>query len=353
MSDPLRSPDLLLCRPECTAQCLSLSKDHATLLLRTRGSDGQTIRSLLKLTVVPSHCDELAPSLEAGGLSVERLQDALTDEDSAKILSFLSSFSFRLSSESGAEYSYYQASTKSFWNNPFAAVWRKPAKETFQVELISPASDRQIQRSLPSPSMCLMEETPLLYDLVTKPYIASVVAGGSLSWIQNVVECKKEVDRLLLNNQFYVLNVDTKWKSHPDPILTPREEWRDHNAVQDLYCLAIVKDSSIASIRDLRASHIPILKSMLSEAPKAIQDIYGVPRDQLRIFAHYQPQFYHFHVHYTRLENQIGCQVERGHLVSDIIQNLELDSEYYVKRTISYNLKTSDQLYVLLKEAER
>jgi m7GpppX diphosphatase len=287
---------------------------------------------------------------------VERLQDAFTDEDSAKILSFLSRFVFRLSSESGAEYSYYQATTKSFWDHyPFATTWwrNKPVKETFQVELISPASDRQIQRVLPSPSMCLIEETPFLYDRVTKPYIESVRAGGSLSWIQNVVECKKEVERLLLNHPFYVLNVDTKWKSHPDALLTPREEWMDHKSVQDLYCLAIVKDNTIASIRDLRASHIPILKSMLSEATKAIQDIYGVTRDQLRIFAHYQPQFYHFHVHYTRLENQIGCQVERGHLVSDIIQNLELDSDYYVKRTISYNLKISDQLFVALKEADR
>ena len=33
------------------------------------------------------------------------------------------------------------------------------------------------------------------------------------------------------------------------------------------------------------------------------------------------------YVHFTRLENKIGAAVERGHLLIDIIQNLDLFSE--------------------------
>lgn len=31
-----------------------------------------------------------------------------------------------------------------------------------------------------------------------------------------------------------------------------------------------------------------------------IEAVYGVPEDQLRVFVHYLPQFFHFHVHFTR-----------------------------------------------------
>ncbi len=33
---------------------------------------------------------------------------------------------------------------------------------------------------------------------------------------------------------------------------------------------------------------------------ETIEAVYGVPEDQLRVFVHYMPQFFHFHVHFTR-----------------------------------------------------
>eukprot|EP00957_Ditylum_brightwellii_P206859 15350289-Ditylum_brightwellii.AAC.1 len=90
---------------------------------------------------------------------------------------------------------------------------------------------------------------------------------------------------------------------------------------------------------------------MLEVGPKVIQSIYGIAKDQLRVFVHYQPQFYHFHVHFTRLENDVGCQVEKAHLLADIIQNLELDSEYYAKRTLVYKLSLKDKLYKIMSVA--
>jgi len=86
-----------------------------------------------------------------------------------------------------------------------------------------------------------------------------------------------------------------------------------------------------------------LLKAMMKEGLAAIKSIYGVDQDQIRVFIHYQPQFYHFHVHFTRLENEVGCSVERGHLVSDVIQNLLLE-DYYKKRTITYKLKKGTAL---------
>ena len=47
-------------------------------------------------------------------------------------------------------------------------------------------------------------------------------------------------------------------------------------------------------------------------------------------------------------ENEVGCSVERGHLVSDIIQNLEMDSNYYTKRMLTYKLKKGSPLENLI-----
>ena len=91
---------------------------------------------------------------------------------------------------------------------------------------------------------------------------------------------------------------------------------------------------------------------MAKEGLYAIQTIYGVPSNQIRIFVHYVPQFYHFHIHFTRLENEVGCSVERAHLVSDIIQNLAMDSGYYRTRMLTYKLKKGSELENLIENAK-
>jgi len=354
MSELSRSPADLLKVSE--ALVLSVSDNHANVLLRTKkdarqGGPSSIIRSLLKMNVVPAHKEELAASKRFS--SLDELNNAAIDvAESRRIIDFLDNLNFQLTSESGAEYSYYTAGEKLWWQNPLRFLRLFRSKDVFKVELISPASDRQIQRSMPSPEMSMVEETPEMFDKIVKPYIQTLIDGGSLSWIQNVVVGTKEAERLLLDTEDFILNVDTKWRSHPDAKTVPREEWYGHKSIEDLYCLAIVKDGSIASLRDLRGHHVAMLRAILELGNDTIKKVYGIPQDQVRVFVHYQPQFYHFHVHFTRLENEIGCQVERGHLLSDIIQNLEMDSEYYTKRTISYKLKTSSELYILLKKVK-
>jgi len=355
--EPVRSPESLL-KGDGLVQAivLSVSDNHATVLLKNVEKT-TTRKSLLKMNVVPTHRVDLA--CESYCTTLSELNAAPIDEASSqRILGFLQKLDFRLTSESGAEYSYYTASEKTWWQNPWSFIkqavqWpshSSSTKESFKVELISPASERQIERSLPTPAMALVEETPAIYESVVKPYIENLVEGGSLSWIQNVVDGKKETERLLLNENDFILNVDTKWKNHPDALTVPREQWYEHKSVQDLYCLAIVKDGSLKSLRDLRGIHVPMLRNILNQGRETITKVYGLPTNQQRVFFHYHPQFYHLHIHFTGLENEIGCQVERGHLLCDVIQNLEMDSDFYTKRTVSHKLKTSSELYTLIQK---
>jgi Scavenger mRNA decapping enzyme C-term binding len=367
-SSPRHSPATVLASTSI-ARTLTISDQHANILLELAGLEQ---KALLKLTLVPIHKTDLAClskfDEDAGSLNKERMaaQQALREQEekdhSSKVLTFLSKFQWRLTSESGAEYSFHEAVLKPDGSNddqegrePFqkmakhddSGLFKKAG--VFKAELICPASDRQVNRAMPSPGLRLVNETPALYKAVTKAYIDGVVSSGSLSWIRNIVEVKKEKERLLHNAERWILNIDTKWRTHPDALTVPRSEWHQHESVADLYCLGIFKDDGVASLRDLTGDHLPILRQMLEEGSKIIETVYGVPNDQLRIFVHYQPQFYHFHVHYTRLENETGVQVEKAHLLSDIIQSLEKDPKWFQEKVLVYKLSLEDKLYKLIK----
>jgi m7GpppX diphosphatase len=358
--------DILSGSGGCIAHSLTVSDQHATLLLTppppavaTEQTAARTTSSILKLTLVPYHKAILGSNPVCSADMMERGQrperNMLESDRRAgeAIVSFLRGFDYELKSESGAEYAYYTARPRI---GPAADVG-PPAPSSpsgdvgaFDVELISPATPHQISRAMPSLGHVLICETPELYREVVEPYIRSVVDNGSLSWINNVVEGRKERERLLVDHGDFVINVDTKWRSHPPPLTTPREIWHGHPSTSDLYCLGITKIRDLRCIRDLRRMHAPMLAAMERSGLDAIRDVYGVPEDQVRVYAHYQPQFYHFHVHFTRLENEVGCCVERGHLVCDVVQNLMMDDAYYAGRTITYKLPRGTPLLSLIEE---
>lgn len=323
----IASPATLVGDTACRACLLNSSDSHATIVLQ-QGD----VQSLLKVNLLPFR-QRLLPSVDLVNPK---------EHESTIILNLLKQYDFLLSSESGAEYSYYQATPRSL--ESFAGYNHLLDFGPLRCELVSPATDRQIQRASPSSPARLVHETPELYNHVTEPYIEELKRSGSLSWIDNVLSGDKEKERALLDTKDFLLNIDTKWRSHLDPKTTTRETWFQHESVEDLYCLAILKDKDISTLRDVRGSHLRMLQGLLRECQKVILDTYGVSSDMIRCFFHYQPQFYHAHIHFTRIHNEIGAQVERGHLIQDVIQNLEMDPEFYAKRTITYSLRTSDPL---------
>ena len=62
-----------------------------------------------------------------------------------------------------------------------------------------------------------------------------------------------------------------------------------------------------------------------------MRQTYGLADESLRIFVHYPPQFYHFHVHFTNVSVDVGVSTESAHLLDDIIENLEKDPEHYAR----------------------
>ena len=87
---------------------------------------------------------------------------------------------------------------------------------------------------------------------------------------------------------------------------------------------------------------------------EAILQRYQVRGDRLRVYLHYLPSYYHLHVHFTALGfDAPGSGVERAHLLTDVIENLECDPEHYQRRTLTFALRADDPLLRLLQEAQK
>lgn len=64
------------------------------------------------------------------------------------------------------------------------------------------------------------------------------------------------------------------------------------------------KRRDIFTLRDLTATDIPLLQSILTESFPAIQKMFGVPEAKISAYFHYQPTYYHLHVHFVHTEKQ-------------------------------------------------
>ncbi|XP_044758204.1 m7GpppX diphosphatase [Coccinella septempunctata] len=211
----------------------------------------------------------------------------------------------------------------------------KPEFNGIDVTIIHPATEKHIKK-YSSHNLYMLNETPEVYNEIVLPLLKDQF---SLQWIQNILDHKAETERIVFED--------------PDPeigfVLLPDLKWGGQ--VNSLYLLAICRKSSIKSLRDLKSEHLPLLKNIYNKGIEAIFNKYGLNRSQLRIYLHYQPSFYHLHVHFTYLRHEApGILVERAHLLSSVIDNIELMPEYYQKATISYIVKENDLLFEKLEE---
>ena len=176
------------------------------------------------------------PNADSGAPAILQLEQRAVCGNPSIFLDSLPSFSVALTNHSGAEYSYYEA---------------RGLNAVFDAEVIWPASARQIARKTPAVTwMC--EESAALYQQVVAQHAQEQAANAV--WLEAVVKLEKERERNLFANDRFIINVDTKWKTH-GPLTedaTVRVGWCGAPWTADLYLLAIVADPALKSIRDLR-----------------------------------------------------------------------------------------------------
>ncbi|XP_013184714.1 m7GpppX diphosphatase [Amyelois transitella] len=208
----------------------------------------------------------------------------------------------------------------------------KSAVNGVKTTIIYPATEKHIVK-YSQQEVHIVVETPELYEKLTLPHIEK--EQFNLQWVYNILEGKTEQDRIVHNNPCeqdgFVLLPDLKW---------------DGVTKETLYLLAIVRRRGIKSLRDLNASHLPLLKRVRDEGKKKILEKYNLPESQLRIYFHYQPSFYHLHIHFTYLRHEApGIYAEKAHLLSTVINNIEMMNNYYQKASLPFTIKQMDNIF--------
>jgi m7GpppX diphosphatase len=204
-----------------------------------------------------------------------------------------------------------------------------------KLQVIHPATPKHIAKYTKQ-SRHFVAESPKAYRQLVEPYIAGNPASR-LQWVQNILDGTSEVESRIHydpdpRHGFFLL-YDSKW---------------DRRNLAGLYLLAIAKDPAIRSLRDLTAAHLPLLKGIREAAHTAVPKQFpGMAASQLRCFIHYQPTYYHFHVHIVHADmDGVGALVGQAHLLDDVIDNIEtFGSDYYQKKTLHYTLGSEHPLY--------
>ncbi|PFX24599.1 m7GpppX diphosphatase-like [Stylophora pistillata] len=210
---------------------------------------------------------------------------------------------------------------------------------TLKGTIIYPASAKHLEK-FSAQNLHFVQETPEVYKSITLPFIDE--KSFSIQWVYNILEKKAEVERVVFEDNDpatgFTLLPDLKW---------------DQKQIENLYLVAISHRRGIKSLRDLDSSHLPLLKNILSKGQEAIRNKYGVAGDELQVYVHYQPSYYHFHVHFTHIKYSApGCSLGKAHLLHDVIDNIEnIDSNYYSKRTLLCLFKENDKLFQRIQRA--
>ncbi|XP_016987739.2 m7GpppX diphosphatase [Drosophila rhopaloa] len=246
--------------------------------------------------------------------------------------------------ESPKKPSYFNAELKvatEFINNIYGSFQVVPSRDLCAVKstVIYPATDKHIEKY----SVCqkyLIRETPDLYQKITKPYLTS--SQFSLDWVYNILDHKQEKERIVFEDE----DPETGF------ILLPDLKWDGRN-VENLYLLGIVHKHDIKSLRDLNGSHLDLLRNLRQSSKDAISKRYGLNPNQLRMYFHYQPSFYHLHVHINPVKNDApGIWCEKSHMLDTVINNLELLPDYYQRATLPFVLYEGNKLLDLYEEEQ-
>ncbi|CCC13278.1 unnamed protein product [Sordaria macrospora k-hell] len=134
-------------------------------------------------------------------------------------------------------------------------------------------------------------------------------------------------------------------------LLLPDLNW-DRKTLAALHLLGLVERRDIWSLRDLKKKHVPFLRHMKRKFVEATTKVYPqIDEDQLKLYVHYQPTYYHFHIHIVHVQLEAGATQAVGKAVGldGIIETLEVmegDGEAGMdKLTMSYTLGEESDLW--------
>lgn len=166
----------------------------------------------------------------------------------------------------------------------------------------------------------MVVETPAVYRERVLPYMRAKRDQGRLNWVDNIIEGKTEAEDVIFRTPLGETGEEGF-------LLLPDLNW-DRKTTEALHLLGLVERRDIWSLRDLKKSHLPWLRRMRDALVEATVQTYGaqgVESDMLKLYVHYQPTYYHFHIHIVHVALEAGATqaVGKAYGLQSIISQLE------------------------------
>ncbi|KAI0378775.1 scavenger mRNA decapping enzyme [Hypomontagnella monticulosa] len=186
-----------------------------------------------------------------------------------------------------------------------------------KISMICPCTEKHIKKHSKQ-GYRYVTETPEIYRGKVRPFMKTNREEGHLNWVYNIIEGRKEVEDVIYRTP---LGRD----GDEGFLMLPNLHW-DRKTIEALHLLGIVERRDIWSLRDLKKKHIPWLRHMKTKLVDATVQTYPqIDTDQLKLFCHYHPTYYHFHIHVVHVMLEATATQSLGKAVGldDIIQQLE------------------------------
>lgn len=187
----------------------------------------------------------------------------------------------------------------------------------FKISLICPCTDKHVQKHSRQ-GFRFVTETPEIYRDKVRPLMRANREEGRLNWVYNIIEGRKEVEDVIYRTP---LGRD----GDEGFLLLPNLHW-DRKTIDALHLLGIVERRDLWSLRDLKKKHLPWLRHMRAKLIDATVKTYPqIEEDQLKLFFHYQPTYYHLHIHVVHVMLEANSTQSLGKAVGldSLIEQLE------------------------------
>jgi m7GpppX diphosphatase len=168
-----------------------------------------------------------------------------------------------------------------------------------------------------------LEETPEHYRTVMKPYVDSL-QPAALQWVYNILDHVSETEDIFYEDDDITLLPDLKFKSF---------------SAESYYFTGVFRRRDLTSLRDLRGTHLPMLRRVEERVLEVLTVRLGVSARSVQLYFHYLPSFYHLHLHVTNLN--FSNELPRAHPLPQVLMNLDADSEYYACATLTLVLNAN------------
>ncbi|KAI8162264.1 m7GpppX diphosphatase [Colletotrichum sp. SAR 10_65] len=224
-----------------------------------------------------------------------------------------------------------------------------PSLADLKINLIYPCTDTHVKK-YSKQGVRLVTETPHIYASAVRPFMQRKRDEGRLNWVFNIIEGRTEVEDVIYRTELGASQNDEGF------LLLPDLNW-DRKTIDALHLLALVERRDIWSLRDLRRKHIPWLRHMKAKLlSAAVMKYPEVEPDQLKLYVHYQPTYYHFHIHIVHVQLEAGATQAVGKAVGldSITETLEAmggDEEAGMEQiSLSYTLGEASELWTEVYE---